>query len=140
MRGDDLLSGIQVGGRLHGRNETVRVVRAVLGTLGRVVDTAPLEDRVPADLLPAAAPDDEAWNARRFIHTVAALLMIDEPDAAFLCRVTFTQLNAACESAPAMLAPLAPADLRPLLLAHPDQPVLTRLVPEPDEFGALLKA
>jgi hypothetical protein len=140
MRGDDLLSEIQVGGRLHGRNETRRVVRAVLGTLGRVLDTTPLEKTVPADLLPAESPDDHAWNARLFIHTVASLLMIDEPDAAFLCRITFAQLNDACDSAPAMLAPLAPADLRPLLLAYPDQPVLRMSVPEPAEFGTLLRA
>src|SRR5690242_11411019 len=83
---------------------------------------------MPADLPPA--PTGVPAASTGFVSRVAARLIIDETDAAFLCRVVFAQLNAApVGPTPAGLADLVPAGLRPLLRARRDDPArLSRLL------------
>jgi uncharacterized protein DUF2267 len=121
---DDLVSQIRAEARLRGRREAGRALAAVLAELCLLVpDTVARElaARMPADLPPA--PTGVPATSAGLVSRVAARLIIDEPDAAFLCRVVFAELNAApVGPAPAGLAPLVPAGLRPLLRARRDDP------------------
>ncbi|MEV4706301.1 DUF2267 domain-containing protein [Actinoplanes sp. NPDC049316] len=125
MDGHDLLARIQARGRLHGINQTRRTVQGVLGALQDLLP-APAFRRMtahlPADLHPAPPAGDarpiEVLGCRAFITRLAARLHLDEPDAAFLARTVFEHLNAAGSGpAPAAVAHLVAADLRPLLRA-----------------------
>ncbi len=142
MHRDDLLAGVRVRARLHGPNEARRVIRAVVETLGTLVPgpIRGLAGQLPADL-GITLPEGASWSTegracRRFLRDVAARLLVDEAEAAFLSRVTLGELNAYCRGVtPARLAAMVPADLRPLLRAQPEEPapryqrVLQRTVP-----------
>jgi uncharacterized protein (DUF2267 family) len=138
MDQDDLLARIQQDGRLYGRNETRRAIGAVLTSLSELLP-APAYRRLfsalPADLRrplprPGAGRIVPVTSSRSFVARVAERLYVDGPNAAFLARVVLTRLNTAGSAcAPAALAPLVPADLRPLLRAGaPDAPVTRRAV------------
>jgi hypothetical protein len=121
---DDLVSQIRAEARLRGRREAGRALAAVLAELFLLVpDTVARElaARMPAGLPPA--PTGLPAASTGLVARVAARLIIDETDAAFLCRVVFAQLNAApVGPVPAGLAHLVPAGLRPLLRARRDDP------------------
>jgi hypothetical protein len=73
-----------------------------------------------AGLAESAFSDHEAGGGaagcRSFIVAISRRLFIDPPEAAFLARVVFGELNAAGHGiTPAAVSPLAPPDLRPLL-------------------------
>jgi hypothetical protein len=126
----DLLSRVQRRGRLYGRNESRRVIRAVIDILVEAVPVPQarrLAMRVATETgggLPDAALSDDGphnteCDCRAFITAVAQRLFTDEPNAAFLSRVVFGELNAAPHGiTPAALTPSAPLDLRALLSAE----------------------
>lgn len=129
MHRHDLLTGIRERARLHGPNEARRVLRAVLATLGEFVP-GPVRDltrELPADLGIALSGSASAVagdrTCRDFLSRVAGRLLVDEAEAAFLSRITLGELNVFCRGlTPAGIAPMVPADLRPLLRALPDDP------------------
>ncbi len=134
MDQDELLARIQRDGRLYGPHETRRAVGAVLTTLSEMLP-APAYRRLLASLpvglrqrlpRPGAGRISPVTGCRGFVARVAGRLHLDGPDAAFLARAVLGQLNTLGRGcAPAVLAPLVPADLRPLLRARPaDAPVL----------------
>jgi uncharacterized protein (DUF2267 family) len=142
MDGQDLMARIQERGRLHGTNQTRRAVQGVLGVLQDMLPAPAfrrLTAHVPAELHPAppsaAVRPIEMLGCRAFVGRVAARLFLDEPDAAFLARVVFENLNAAASgTTPAAIAHLVAADLRPLLRAgvtHRPAPQLRITVPAP---------
>jgi hypothetical protein len=138
MDRESLLVRIEQRARLHGPNETRRAVGATLEALGAVLPQPIVHRllmRIPADVrhqLPAgsglaSAPRDEVENCRDFIGLIGRRLHIDEPDAAFLARVIFEQLNRPSRGlTPAGVAHLAPGDLRPLLTARLPEAVSQR--------------
>jgi hypothetical protein len=71
---------------------------------------------------------------RAFVTGVARRLHVDEPNAAFLARIVFGELNAAQHGiTPAGIATTAPPDLRPLLTATTEaQPALDPAVSTED--------
>jgi hypothetical protein len=121
----DLLSRVQQRARLHGPNESRRAIRAVVDALVEAVPVAHsrrLAMRVATETgagLPAAALTDHSGRSggcHTFIAEIAQRLFIDEPNAAFLARVVFGELNSAGHGiTPAAVSSLAPPDLRPLL-------------------------
>ena len=125
MDGQDVLARIQERGRLYGINHTRRTVQGVLGVLSDLLPTPAfrrLTAQLPADVRPpvpsAQTRTIEVLTCRAFITRLASRLHLEEPDAAFLARVVFEQLNAAALGAtPATVAHLVTADLRPLLRA-----------------------
>lgn len=123
MHRDNVVSRVRVRARLHGRNETHRAVRAVLAVLASVAPPEAfraLTAALPAELLPSSPWTGAAATSRQFVAGVAGCLYLDEPSAAFLCRVVFEELNAALPaSGPTRIAAGLPADLRPLLTARP---------------------
>ncbi|GAA4609963.1 uncharacterized protein (DUF2267 family) [Actinoplanes octamycinicus] len=131
MNHDDLLTRIQQNGRLHGRNESRRVVTTVLGVLSELLP-APAYRRLTAGLpeelrqrLPIPEPGRivEILDVRRFLTRVADRLYADSADAAFLARVVLAELNTADRGIrPEQLAHLVPADLRPLFRSVPALP------------------
>jgi hypothetical protein len=135
MDHDDLLARIQRDGRLYGPNESRRVMLAVLGSLSELLP-APAYRRLlaalPADVRqrlprPGAGRISPVTGVRVFVARIAGRLHVDGPDAAFLARVVLTQLNASGRGcAPAALAPLVPADLRPLLRSGAPETTVTR--------------
>ncbi|GGQ62786.1 DUF2267 domain-containing protein [Couchioplanes azureus] len=153
MHRDDLVSHVRARGRLHGRNEARRVIRTVLQACRQLVPDRTLQQvivQLPAELAPprVAPADDGAGRqhiagdaCRTLIRSVAQGLHIDEPNAAFLSRVVFEQLNSYCRGVtPASLAPWAPAEVRPLLSARPDDPArrYRLLLPTLGSAGAVL--
>ncbi len=137
MDQDDLLARIQQDGRLYGRNESRRAIGAVLTSLSELLPAPAyrrLRSALPADLRrhlprPGAGRISPVAGVRTFVDRVAGRLHVDGPDAAFLARVVLTRLNTlGGAGAPAALAALVPADLRPLLRAGaPDAPVTRRV-------------
>ncbi|WIM93523.1 DUF2267 domain-containing protein [Actinoplanes oblitus] len=131
MTNDDLLTRIQQNGRLHGRNESRRVVTTVLGVLSELLP-APAYRRLTAALpeelrerLPHPEPGRivEILDVRRFLARIAERLYADSTDAAFLVRVVLAELNTADRGIrPAQLAHLVPTDLRPLFRSRPAEP------------------
>lgn len=125
MDGQDVLARIQERGRLYGTNHTRRTVRGVLGVLSDLLPTPAfrrLAAHLPGDVRPVVPSGEgraiEVLTCRAFITRLASRLLVDEPEAAFLARVVFEQLNAAAVGAtPATVAHLVAADLRPLLRA-----------------------
>jgi uncharacterized protein (DUF2267 family) len=125
MDGQDVLARIQERGRLYGINQTRRAVHGVLGVLADLLPTPAfrrLTAHLPADVRPPVPSGEgrpiEVLTCRAFITRLATRLHLEEPDAAFLARVVFEQLNTAAEGAsPATVAHLVAADLRPLLSA-----------------------
>jgi hypothetical protein len=127
MDGPDLVSRVQQRARLHGPNQTRRAIRAVVDALVDAVPVAQsrrLAMRVATETgagLPESALSDHdghepGTGCRAFVATVARRLFIDEPNAAFLARVVFGELNSAGHGiTPAGISGAAPADLRPLL-------------------------
>jgi uncharacterized protein (DUF2267 family) len=131
MHRDELVTQVRARARLHGRKEAGRVIRAVLlafrplvpdVTFQRFARQLPDEVRAPlAEQGPWAErePSVENGTARAFVRQVARRLHIDEPNAAFLSRVVFEQLNDYCrEVTPASVAASLPAELRPLISAR----------------------
>jgi uncharacterized protein (DUF2267 family) len=124
MHRDDLISQVRVRARLHGRSEARRVLRAVLlafrteipdETFRRIAAQLPAELHLGDDPAPAAGLP--------LVRAVAARLYVNEPNAAFLTRVVFEQLNAYCHGVtPASVAASLPAGLRPLVSARADDP------------------
>ncbi|WP_244876499.1 DUF2267 domain-containing protein [Winogradskya consettensis] len=120
----DVLARIQERARLHGPNETRRAVGAILASLADILPRHvfhQLTATFPDDLHPTGPlpPVAVAPGRNAFVSRLAAHLLIDEPDAAFLARVIFEQWNAAARTlSPATIAYLAPAGLRPLLRAQ----------------------
>jgi uncharacterized protein (DUF2267 family) len=120
----DLLVRVQQRARLHGPNETRRVVRAVVRALADVLPP-PLYQRMTAHLpteirvgLPTAGTP--VAGCRDFLSRIGTGLFVDGPNAAFLARAVLEQLNAEGHPhVPASAAASAPADLRPLLTALP---------------------
>jgi uncharacterized protein (DUF2267 family) len=149
MNRENLLLRIEQRARLHGPNETRRAVCATLEALGGILPPPvlhPLLTAVPAEIrqhLPAAQVP-KIRCCRDFITVIAGRLQIEAPDAAFLARVVFEQLNdPAYEVTPAAVAHLTPADLRPLLSAR-DPELLTRHPatdpsPRVPELGAIIE-
>jgi len=125
MDGRDVLARIQERGRLYGANHTRRTIQGVLGVLADLLPAPAfrrLTATLPGDVHPAVPADAdrpiEMLGCRAFITRLAARLHVDEPDAAFLARVVFEQLNAVAAGAtPATVSHLVAADLRPLLRA-----------------------
>jgi uncharacterized protein (DUF2267 family) len=119
---DNVVTRVRVRAHLHGRNETLRAVRAVLAALAAVAPAdafRALTSRLPAELIPAAAGSVAASNSREFIAGVAAALYTDDPSAAFLTRVVFEELNRGFPATgPARMSAALPRDLRPLLTAR----------------------
>ncbi|MEV6601099.1 DUF2267 domain-containing protein [Actinoplanes sp. NPDC051346] len=128
----DGLTHIQQRARLHGPHETRRAVRAVLEALAEIIPFPVLYRlvaRLPHEIrprLPQAAIADHdrpATGCRDFIKGIARRLFIEEPDAAFLARVVFEQLNTNSHGlTPSTIASLAPHDLRPLLNSRSPHP------------------
>ncbi|UQU62373.1 DUF2267 domain-containing protein [Couchioplanes caeruleus] len=143
MDGQDLLTRIQERGHLHGANQTRRAVQGVLGVLRDMLPTPAfrrLTAHLPADLHPAPPAAGtrpiEVLGCRAFVARVAARLLLEEPDAAFLARVVFEHLNTATSGAtPATIAHLVAADLRPLVRAG-----VTRALPATPQLRITLPA
>ncbi|MET0418772.1 MAG: DUF2267 domain-containing protein [Actinoplanes sp.] len=141
MGQDDLLARVQRNGRLYGPNESRRAICAVVDVLGELLPE-PAYRRLVASL-PADIRQRLPWTGagrflpvagvRAFVARLVDRLHTDGPDAAFLARVVLTQLNADGYG-PAALAPLVPADLRPLLRAG--APVIAATVPAVRRVGA----
>jgi uncharacterized protein (DUF2267 family) len=129
MYRDDLVSQVRASARLCGPNEARRAVAAVLSALPAAL-SGPLLSQLPGlpDFPPVKAP---LADTASLVATVAARLHIDEPNAAFLCRVVFAHLNTAPHGiTPARLAHLAPPEIRSMLCARPEDPaarILARL-------------
>jgi hypothetical protein len=148
MSRPDLLSRVQHRGRLYGRNESRRVVRAVIDTLLDAVPL-PLSRRLamrvstetgaglPRSALSDDGPDGSGCDCRAFVAAAARRLFTDEPNAAFLARIVFGELNAARHGiTPAALALSAAPDLRPLLRAEASvETARPPVVPVPDKLG-----
>jgi hypothetical protein len=134
MDQDDLLALIQRDGRLYGRNESRRAMLAVLTSLSEMLP-APAYRRffsaLPADIRqrlprPGAGRISPVAGCRAFVARISGRLLVDGPDAAFLARVVLTQLNALGRGcAPAALAQVVPADLRPLLRSGAPETTVT---------------
>ncbi|WP_143162686.1 DUF2267 domain-containing protein [Couchioplanes caeruleus] len=150
MHRDDLVSHVRARARLHGRNEARRVIRAVLQACRQFVPDRTFQQvnaQLPADV---AAPGREHGDeqpsvdgdaCRTLIRSVARRLHVDEPNAAFLSRVVFEQLNNYCRGVtPASIAPSLPAEVRPLLAARSDDPArrYRLLLPTLGSAGAVL--
>ena len=124
MDGQDVLARIQERGRLYGVNHTRRTVQGVLDVLSDLLPSPALRRltaHLPADVRPPLPPREtrtiEVLTCRAFIARLAARLFVDEPDAAFLARVVFEQLNTTAGTTPAAVAHLVAADPRLLLRA-----------------------
>jgi uncharacterized protein (DUF2267 family) len=126
---DDLLARVQGRARLYGRNESRRAVCAVVAALdgflpARAVHqiTAQLPVGVRRALPPPSSADPHHKpnaGCRGFLARIAERLFVDGPNAAFLARAVFEQLNATTgRNRPATFAQLACPDLRPLLCAR----------------------
>ena len=141
MHRDDLISQVRVRGRLHGRNEARRVIRAVLQAFRQLVpdDTyRQIAVQLPAEIaVGPAVPGD----GRPLTREVARQLYVNEPNAAFLSRVVFEQLNAYCHGVtPASVADSLPAEVRALVSARADDPAhrFRRLFPAIGPSAAVL--
>jgi uncharacterized protein (DUF2267 family) len=126
---DDLLARVQSRARLYGRNQSRRAVGAVVAALDGSLPAGAVRQiaaQLPAGIRRAMASPNgtsphEKPDAGRggFLARIAGRLLIDGPDAAFLARVVFEQLNAAMpRKRPAAFAHLACPDLRALLCAR----------------------
>jgi hypothetical protein len=119
---EDLLARVQHRGRLHGRNESRRAVRAVVEAIGEFL--SPRAFHLLADQLPVAVRHRPVAagslpSCRSFLAGIAGRLLMDGPDAAFTTRVILEELNATGRViTPARFAHLVAADLRPLLCAR----------------------
>jgi uncharacterized protein (DUF2267 family) len=123
MHREDLVSQVRARARLHGRNQAGRVIRAVLQASRPLVPEPAfrqLVDQLPSDLADLPAHGDASPS---LIDSVARALHVDRPNAAFLARVVFEQLNSFCRGVtPATIAPSLPAEVRPLFTARADDP------------------
>jgi uncharacterized protein (DUF2267 family) len=126
MKSENLLATIEQRARLHGPNQTRRAVCVTLEALADVLPEPVLHRLlmcVPSEItrhLPGDLGRHTAVTCwRDFVAGIAARLHLDAPDATFLARVIFEQLNVPKHGVtPAGVAHLAPADLRPLLSAQ----------------------
>lgn len=122
MHRDDLVSQVRVQGRLHGRNEARRVIRGVLQALRPLIPDDAFR-QITAQLPAEIGPIPAATGAGPLVREAARLLYVDEPDAAFLSRIVFAQLNSWCHGlSPASVAAALPADARALVSARADDP------------------
>ncbi len=150
MDEDELLARVQSRARLYGRNESRRAVCAVVAALDGALPARAVRQitaQLPAGVrraLPqpsSAHPHDKPdAGCRGFLTRIAELLFVDGPNAAFLARAVFEQLNAtATRNGPAAFAQTACPDLRPLLCARvesdpstaspaPQRPLIRRTV------------
>jgi uncharacterized protein (DUF2267 family) len=119
---DDLLTRVQRVARLHGRNESRRVVCGVLQALGDVLPGRAMDlllGQLPADIADRLRRRDRhatPADCRAFLHRVATILYVEQPENAFLARVVLEQLNTTLRViTPAGFSHLVAADLRPLL-------------------------
>ncbi|MFI5496739.1 DUF2267 domain-containing protein [Actinoplanes sp. NPDC051859] len=146
MYRNDLVHQVRTRARLHGPNEARRVIAVVLDTCRQFVPDRTVEEivaQLPADLAAVRlaadgdGPRHPAGDAlRALLSRVAQRLNVTEPDAAFLSRVVFAQLNRHCRGVtPASLCPLLPAELRALFSARGDDPA-PRLRTHFPAFGA----
>jgi uncharacterized protein (DUF2267 family) len=132
---EDLLARVQQRGRLHGRNEALRAVGAVVEALGEFL--SPRSFHLLTEQLPAAVRHRPAVAAappttRAFLAGIAARLFMDGPDAAFTARIVLEELNATGRViTPARFAHLVAADLRPLLCARRAPVTATETNPAP---------
>jgi hypothetical protein len=121
---EDLLSRVQQRGRLHGRNETYRAVRAVVEALGEFLSQRAFH--LITELLPEDSrrhlrhtPKPGLPTCRTFLDAVTTRLLLDGPDATFTTRVILEELNATGRViTPARFAHLVAPDLRALLCAQ----------------------
>lgn len=131
MKSENLLATIEQRARLHGPNETRRAVCITLEALADVLPEAILHRLlmcVPSEItrhLPGDLGRRSAVTCwRDFVAVIAGRLHLEAPDATFLARVIFEQLNTPKHGVtPAGVAHLAPADLRPLLSAQAPESV-----------------
>jgi uncharacterized protein (DUF2267 family) len=128
VRHADLLSEVQRRARLHGPNETRRAVCATLEALGDLVPGhlfAGLVEGLPAEIRSGLKTNGvtgetrplTAIGRRTFVDRIARRLYIEQPDAAFLARVVFGELNATPSGiTPSLLCEaIGPTDLDALL-------------------------
>jgi uncharacterized protein (DUF2267 family) len=123
---EDLLARVQHRGRLHGRNESRRAICAVVEALGEFLSprafhllTDQLPDPVRHLVRGSASSVMARPSARTFLAGIAARLLMEGPDAAFITRIILEELNATGRViTPARFAHLVEADLRPLLCAR----------------------
>ena len=121
MHRDDLLSGIRINARLYGPREALRVLHAVLDALAATAPPGPMRE-LRAQVPPAPATVERHLAPHDLIGSVAGILGVDAPEAAFLARQVFAQLNVWCHGVtPAALAPDLPDRLTGLLTARPDE-------------------
>jgi hypothetical protein len=119
---EDLLARVQHRGRLHGRNESRRAVRAVVEALGEFLSARAfhlLAEQLPIPVRHLPPPNATVPTARTFLAGIAGRLLLDDPDAAFTTRIVLEELNATGRViTPARFAHLVAPDLRPLLGAR----------------------
>lgn len=135
MDDEDLLARVQQRGRLHGRNESRRALRAVVEALGEFLSPRAFhllaeQLPIPVDHRPAVAGTPP--TSRGFLAGIARRLHMDGPDTAFTTRVILEELNATGRViTPARFVHLVAADLRPLLSACRAPVVATETNPAP---------
>jgi uncharacterized protein (DUF2267 family) len=119
---EDLLARVQYRGRLHGRNESRRAVRAVAEAVGEFLSPRAfhlLAEQLPGPVRHHPSPVPVVPTSRTFLARIAQRLHMDGPDAAFTARIVLEELNATGRViTPARFAHLVAADLRPLLCAR----------------------
>lgn len=128
MHRDDLLTGIRIKARLHGRREALRVLHTVLDALAATAPPGPMRE-LRAQVPPPAGTAGRSGLPGDLIGSVARALGVEKPEAAFLTRQVFGQLNVWCHGVtPADLAADLPAALTGLVTARPESadPVYAR--------------